>query len=122
MLNEARQKVQEFVARFKAAKSDGKIEFAEAVELVMLAADDVVSVLKQFTAPGADKRKAAQEALDEVIDMVVAYDIPQVPNFVEISLVDPTTRILLRYVRDAAIEFAVKKLGSNPAEPTGAAA
>lgn len=119
MLTEAKQKVQELVAEFKAARADGKVELSEAIQLVMHAADGVVAVLHTFTAPGVDKKAAAKAALAEVIDLVVAWDIPQVPNIAEKTVVDPVLRMVLTYLADAAIEFSVSKLKS---QPTGAAA
>ncbi len=44
---------------------------------------DVVLVVQRVDASGAEKRALAQQVFEQIYDLLAAYDIPYVPEFIE---------------------------------------
>lgn len=100
--------VSALIARYKAAKSDGKVTLTECVQLVIQATNEVVQITQELVASGAEKKAAALNAVERFIDHVVTpLDLPGVPNLIE-PIFDQGIKSLLMLAADAAIEAAVK--------------
>lgn len=102
--------VQNIIARFQAAKADGKVTFAELFDLVFQSALEIVGVTKTLSVPGAEKKQAALTALEQVIDQYITpLDIQAIPNWIE-PVFDQGVKALLMAAADGAIEAAVSFL------------
>jgi len=62
---------------------------------------DVVLVVQQVAAPGDEKRKLAQQLIEQLYDVLAAYDIPYVPEFIE----RPAEKSIKPVVVDAIMDF-----------------
>lgn len=118
MYDQIKAEVEQLVAKFNAARADGKIELAEVGELLNETAETVVDLVKVFNVPGAEKKALALQAVGEIYDRCIEpYNLPWVPD----AIADPLLKKLVLGVADGAIEYFVRKLQPAP-QPTGAAA
>jgi len=96
------------IADYKAKAKDG-LTIPEIWELSSNALATFVSLAgKLKTLSGADKKKLVMDAAADFYDKVIApIDIPRVPNFVEVTVVDPAVRQLWLMLADGAVEALV---------------
>ena len=120
MYETIKAEVDQLVAKFNAARADGKITVAEVGMLLGETHESVVDIVEVLNVPGADKKALALQAVGEVYDRCIEpFDLPYVPD----GIADPILRRVVLQLADGAIEYVVRKLKDQPAPtPTGAAA
>lgn len=96
------------IASYKAAQSDGKVTLSEVWQLTGQAIQEIVQLTQRLQVPGADKKRAALEAVEKFIDdFITPLDLPYIPNFVVEPIVDNAVKQMVMTAADGLIEAAV---------------
>lgn len=57
--------------------------FAERFAILVDTVSDVVLLVERVAAPGPEKRALAQQIIEQLYDILAAYDIPYIPGIIE---------------------------------------
>ncbi|SFH97326.1 hypothetical protein [Planctomicrobium piriforme] len=96
------------IAKYKDALSDGSVSLWEIVGLVQAAVIELVGVAQKLPHTGPEKKQIVLLALEQFIDaVIVPYDLPYVPNFIE-PAVDGAIKKSLLSLASTLIDRAVE--------------